>query len=296
MLERENHCVIEAKNGNLGLQVMKADRPDLIISDIRMPSMSGDEFFRHVRAAEGDLNIIPFIFLSGHIDDDAVVERLNGGATHCLRKPVSAKLLLAHVNSCLSASRRYSEFVSEKLDIIGRALPPSMRRDFKPYGSLSETVDIYFNIIADFLRHRGNGTGFSDDAVPPAGIRQVPGRADRLRYIQFYLDESKRRQALSINSSTEALTWQSIYVVAESQISGRVIYVSDLYFLAQAAKSTINNRLTALVDDQVFVKHSSHNDGRRQSVSMTTAFATAFYAHIDKTIGKITEVMSPPTH
>ena len=275
---------------------MKVGRPDLIISDIRMPKMSGDEFFQQVRAAETDHKIIPFIFLSGHIDDDALAQRLTGGANYCLRKPVSAKLLLARVNSCLSASQRYSDFVSEKLDIIGRALPPSMRRDFRSYGSLSETVDTYFNIIADFLRHHGDGAGFSDDVVPLAGRRQVRGRADRHRYIQFYLDESKRRQALPIYSNTEALTWQLIFLVAESQISGRAIYVSDLYFLAQAAKSTINNRLAALVDDQVFVKHSSHEDGRRQSITMTTAFATAFYAHVDETIGKLTEVTSPPTH
>ena len=171
-----------------------------------------------------------------------------------------------------------------------------MRRDFRSYGSLSETVETNFNIIADFLRHHGDGAGFLDDVVPLAGRRQVRGRADRHRYIQFYLDESKRRQALPIYSSTEALTWQLIFLVAESQISGRAIYVSDLYFLAQAAKSTINNRLAALVDDQVFVKHSSHEDGRRQSITMTTAFATAFYAHVDETIGKLTEVTSPPTH
>ena len=88
------------------------------------------------------------------------------------------------------------------------------------------------------------------------------------------------------------LTWQLICLVAESQISGRAIYVSDLYFLARAAKATINNRLAALVDDQVFVKHRSHEDGRRQSITM----ATAFCAQVDETIRKLTEVTSPLTH
>lgn len=83
-----------------------------------------------------------------------------------------------------------------------------------------------------------------------------------------------------------------IFLVAESQISGRPIFVSDLYVLAQAARSTINNRIISLVDDQVFDKHSSHEDGRRQSVAMTETFAAAFYAHIDETIQKITQVTS----
>ncbi len=58
ILERENHDVIEAKDGSLGLQAMKAGRPDLIISDIRVPKMSGDEFFQQIRAAETDLRQI----------------------------------------------------------------------------------------------------------------------------------------------------------------------------------------------------------------------------------------------
>ena len=84
LLERADYEIMEAKNGWAGLEAIQSDRPDLIISDIRMPKMSGDEFFRQVRAGENALNIIPFIFLSGHIDDDTISQLLNGGANHCL--------------------------------------------------------------------------------------------------------------------------------------------------------------------------------------------------------------------
>jgi len=307
-LERADHEVIEAQNGKDGLAALQSDRPDLIISDIRMPMMSGDEFFQQVRSAENDLNIIPFIFLSGHVDDDAVIQRLNDGAHHCLRKPVSGKMLLAHVNSCLSASQRYSEFVSEKLEIISQALPASIRHDFKPYASLADNIESYFTVIADFIKTNAQGDDGDgvEDIVEGRDLREEEkaladghsgsGRLTRIRYIRFYLEESNRRQGLVVNSGTEALTWQLIFLVAESQISGRAIYVSDLYFLAQAAKSTINNRITSLVDDSVFAKHSSLQDGRRQSVAMTETFAAAFYKHIDEAIRKITEVTSQPKH
>jgi len=278
ILERGNYDVIEASDGRAGLKTMQSNRPDLIISDIRMPNMSGDEFFDQLQASGTDLNIIPLIFMSGHIDDEGIVKRLNGGAHLCLRKPISAKLLLAHVNSCLSASKRYSNFIADKLDILGSAVPTAVRHDFKPYRSLAENVDAYVNVIAVLIKAATS---------QQTGNRTV-GQMSRMRYIRLYLEEGKRRQELVLNSGAEALTWQLIFLVAESQISDRAIYVSDLYVLAQAAKSTINNRITSLVADKIFIKQSTQDDRRRQVITMTKPFSEAFFAHIDETIQKIT--------
>ena len=282
ILERGNYDVIEASDGRAGLKTMQSNRPDLLISDIRMPNMSGDEFFDQLQASGTDLNIIPLIFMSGHIDDEGIVKRLNGGAHLCLRKPISAKLLLAHVNSCLSASKRYSNFIADKLDILGSAVPTAVRHDFKPYRSLAENMDAYINVIAVLIKAAtGRQTGDQTS-------NQTLGQMSRMRYIRLYLEEGKRRKELVLNSGAEALTWQLIFLVAESQISDRAIYVSDLYVLAQAAKSTINNRITSLIADQIFIKQSTRDDRRRQVITMTKPFSDAFYAHIDETIQKMT--------
>lgn len=301
ILEHDGHEVVEAADGSSGLTAVRSRRPDLIISDIRMPQMTGDEFFEELRASEADLNIIPFIFLSGHVDEDEIVQRLNCGAAHCLRKPVRSKLLRAHVNSCFQTTERYAEFIARKLDIIAKSLPTSIRHDFKPYRSLTENVDTYVNVITTFLQDieplseegatsRTRSNGNSDQEVEDADIRQLR----RAEYIRHYLEESKRRQAFVRNSGTEALTWQLIFLVAESQVSGRAIYVSDLYFLAQAAKSTINHRIRSLVEEKIFVKRRNPEDGRRQSISLTRKFADIFYTHIDDTIQRIVDLSEDP--
>jgi len=50
VLHHRGHSVIEASDGNAGLALACAERPDLIISDIMMPTMDGFEFVRQLRA------------------------------------------------------------------------------------------------------------------------------------------------------------------------------------------------------------------------------------------------------
>lgn len=53
VLELEGCMVIEAENGESGLRKVRSKRPDLIVTDLTMPEMSGEEFAREVRAREG---------------------------------------------------------------------------------------------------------------------------------------------------------------------------------------------------------------------------------------------------
>ena len=300
-LERDGYEVTEAADGAAGLEAARLNQPDLIISDIRMPIMGGDEFFKALRTGKSDLDIIPVIFLSGHINDEDTARFLNNGADHCLRKPVSMKLLLAHVRSCLSTSERYSEFIARKLDIVGKSLPVSISHDFRQYSSLVENVNAYVEVVAAILKNDdanceagGPDQGAADGDRSTARDDAAALQTSRARYIRFHLRENKKLQSLIENSGTGALTWQLIFVVAESQIANRAIYVSDLYFMAQAAKTTINNHILALIEDDVFVKRRSPSDGLRQSVSLTDNFAGAFYAHIDETVRKIAEIPLQP--
>jgi len=298
-LERSGYEVTEAADGAAGLESARLKQPDLIISDIRMPIMSGEDFFKALRTGKSDLDIIPVIFLSGHIDDADTARFLNSGADHCLRKPVSMDLLLAHVRSCLSTSERYGEFIARKLDIVAKFLPVSISHDFRQYSSLVENVNAYVEVVAAILKNgdasfeaEDSDQGAADGSPSAARGEAVASQSSRARYIRFHLRENKKLQSLIENSRTGALTWQLIFLVAESQIADRPIYVSDLYFMAQAAKTTINNHILSLIEDEVFVKQRSPTDGRRQRVSLTDSFANAFYNHIDDTVRKITEI--PP--
>ncbi|NIV30416.1 MAG: response regulator, partial [Anaerolineae bacterium] len=72
-LQDEGYQVLQALNGEAALSLLESARPDLIISDIRMPGIDGFALCEEVRA-NPDFGQLPFIFLTGR-DERADVRR-----------------------------------------------------------------------------------------------------------------------------------------------------------------------------------------------------------------------------
>jgi signal transduction histidine kinase len=101
LLQEEQYKVLQAPNGQAALALLEDDRPDLIISDIRMPGMDGFELCERVRA-NPDFAQLPFIFLTGR-DERADMRRGMGlGADDYLTKPFDPEDLLTAVRVRLS--------------------------------------------------------------------------------------------------------------------------------------------------------------------------------------------------
>ncbi len=78
--------VFEAGNGIDGLEMLKAEHVDLILSDINMPSMDGLEFLRQIRAqnlAPG----IPVVMITTESSEEHVKQAILAGAQGYIRKP-----------------------------------------------------------------------------------------------------------------------------------------------------------------------------------------------------------------
>jgi signal transduction histidine kinase len=85
----ERYRVATAPNGRDGLEQALALRPDLILSDIMMPHVSGDQLLAEVRRRP-ELADVPFVLLTARVDDGLRVELLRLGAQDYLIKPFSA--------------------------------------------------------------------------------------------------------------------------------------------------------------------------------------------------------------
>ncbi|HEV2201970.1 MAG TPA: ATP-binding protein [Bryobacteraceae bacterium] len=86
-LEKMGHTVLTAANGRLGIEAARVHRPDLIVSDVKMPIVDGYELIRAVRDA-AELRGTPAIALTGfgaQVDFDRA---LSAGFNACLSKPV----------------------------------------------------------------------------------------------------------------------------------------------------------------------------------------------------------------
>lgn len=97
---QNQYQIIIAQDGEEGLQKAKHYLPDLIISDIMMPRISGSEFCRLIKT-NITTSHIPFILLTAVTDPVIQTETLNYGANIYITKPFDSKDLLLSVSNLL---------------------------------------------------------------------------------------------------------------------------------------------------------------------------------------------------
>jgi two-component system response regulator RegX3 len=102
MLEKEGYEVIEAADGNLALEAFKNSEPDLILLDLMLPGISGNEVCRVIRQTSN----VPVIMLTAKDGEIDKVVGLEIGADDYVTKPYSTRELLARMKAVL---RRNSE-------------------------------------------------------------------------------------------------------------------------------------------------------------------------------------------
>jgi signal transduction histidine kinase/DNA-binding response OmpR family regulator len=91
-------------DGAAALERLRADPPDLVLSDVMMPTLDGFGLVAAVRA-DSRTSAMPIVLLSARAGEEARIEGLKAGADEYLVKPFSARELLASVASQLELAR-----------------------------------------------------------------------------------------------------------------------------------------------------------------------------------------------
>lgn len=89
-LTQEGYAVLRAYSGTEALYLLGRNRPDLILLDLMLPGLSGEEVLSHIEN-------IPVIVLSAKVDVQDKVNLLLGGAADYMTKPFDLKELLARI-------------------------------------------------------------------------------------------------------------------------------------------------------------------------------------------------------
>lgn len=89
-----------AENGEAGLKSIRTRRPDLVVSDIEMPIMTGYELCYEVKN-DVELKSVPFILLSTLSDAQDIIKGLHCGADNYVTKPYDPDFLITRVRSLL---------------------------------------------------------------------------------------------------------------------------------------------------------------------------------------------------
>ena len=96
-LTSQAYTVVEARSGEEALEMIRQDRPDLILLDVNLPGISGLETCREIRAS-GD---IPIIMLTVRGSERDKVQALDAGADDYVTKPFGSEELMARIRAGL---------------------------------------------------------------------------------------------------------------------------------------------------------------------------------------------------
>ncbi|MBI5761294.1 MAG: sigma-54-dependent Fis family transcriptional regulator [Planctomycetales bacterium] len=142
MLTGVGHEVLVAESSEVAIQRIEHDQPDVVVSDICLPGLSGLDAFRKIRENNPRL---PVIFMTGQGTVDSAIEAMKLGAFDYQLKPFDPESMIATIERALQGVRlmqRHVELnpqivVSNRDAIIGSS--PAMQEVYKAIGRVAST-------------------------------------------------------------------------------------------------------------------------------------------------------------
>ncbi len=136
-LSREGIAFNSFSSAQEALDALSGDAPEVLVSDIRMPGLSGLELLQAVKQRHP---AVPVIVMTAYSDLDSAVAAFQGGAYEYLPKPFDVDQAVELIRRALDESRRESEAIEpmgEAPEILGHA--PAMQDVFRAIGRLSQS-------------------------------------------------------------------------------------------------------------------------------------------------------------
>jgi signal transduction histidine kinase len=116
-----SYRTVAAYDGQEGLNKALELHPDLILCDIMMPGLSGDQLVRELRRRQ-ELDDVPIVVLTAKADDRLMLQLLKEGAQDYLQKPFPVEKLLAKIERLIADRRRMAEELEHLHQLSGRLL------------------------------------------------------------------------------------------------------------------------------------------------------------------------------
>lgn len=188
LLSLNNYDCKAAENGEEGLEIFDEFRPDIILSDIQMPRMSGLEFLQTIRRDNSDAIVI---MITAYGSEDYAIKAFRDGANNYLKKPIYEDELLALL-------RKYEPIIRQKS--ITNSIPSLvLQRSFTM--KFDSDVDL-IPAVVDFLIEE-TGSMFSKDELINVELGLVELIMNAVEHGNLNITPKEKTKALELNNLHE---------------------------------------------------------------------------------------------
>ncbi|HYE83616.1 MAG TPA: response regulator transcription factor [Clostridia bacterium] len=149
-LEKSGFKVYCAYSGNEAMELFERVNPKLIVLDLMLPDMSGEDICRSIRKKSR----VPIIMLTAKVEEESILNGLGIGADDYVTKPFSPRQLVARVIALLRRSEDEIMPLSNVLSFNdGELLIDSIRHEVKKDGQIVNLTPNEFKILMSLLKY-----------------------------------------------------------------------------------------------------------------------------------------------
>jgi DNA-binding response OmpR family regulator len=148
-MEKEGYRVATAYDGKEALEQYKRHTPDLVILDLMLPDISGEDVCSQIRA----LGETPIIMLTAKVEEDFILNGLNLGADDYITKPFSPKQLVARVKAVLRRTQSSLAFETILNYNNGELVINIESHSVKKYDQVLNLTPVEFEILLKLAKN-----------------------------------------------------------------------------------------------------------------------------------------------
>ena len=157
ILEANGYQVLTAERCQQGILMLSSHVPDLVVLDLGLPDLDGEEFIRIVRRN----SMVPIIVLSARAEESDKVSALDLGANDYITKPFGTAELLARVRAALRIARHHAQAAAGGGFTLDDLTIDYDSRQVTVAGEYIHMTQIEYNILSFLSQHVGKVVTYS---------------------------------------------------------------------------------------------------------------------------------------
>lgn len=202
-LTNDGYRVDEAADGKEAVRLVNALKPDLVLLDLGLPGMDGQEVISTLRNAGQQ---VPILVLSVRADQQDIVQALDRGADDYLTKPFGLEELLARVRSLLRRAVQKVTGGETVITIEGYLTLDLLRHEVRVQGELVELSPKEFKLLKALASH-------ANKVLTHRHILQEvwgPAHVEDQQYLRVYMGQLRKKLAVDGKEPAYIRTLQGV--------------------------------------------------------------------------------------